>query len=179
MAYCAYRRPPDKYPALLSVPGAGVRPYRGLAEIAGRGVVTLPVGIHGIPVTMEQSVYDSPGAGALANYNTYGLDNKDRYYFRRVYLGCVRADDFLTSHPKWDSTNLAVTGGSQGGALSIVTARWIRGRKAWRRIIRRLPMSPDTCRIALVDGRTCSAPRRVRVRIARLARLRRQAIMMW
>jgi cephalosporin-C deacetylase-like acetyl esterase len=113
---------PGKYPALLSVPGAGIRPYRGLADIAARGVITLQVGIHGIPVTMEQSVYDSLSAGALANYNTIGLENRDRYYFRRVYLGCVRANDFLTSHPKWDGSNLAVTGGSQGGALSIVTA---------------------------------------------------------
>jgi cephalosporin-C deacetylase len=113
---------PGKYPALLSVPGAGVRPYRGLAEMAGRGVITLQVGIHGIPVTMEQSVYDSLGTGALMNYNTFGLDNRDRYYFRRVYLGCVRANDFLTSIPKWDGANLVVTGGSQGGALSIVTA---------------------------------------------------------
>ena len=96
---------PGKYPALLSVPGAGVRPYRGLAEMAGRGIITLQVGIHGIPVTMEQSVYDSLGAGALANYNTFGLDNRDRYYYRRVYLGCVRANDFLTSHPKWDGVN--------------------------------------------------------------------------
>jgi cephalosporin-C deacetylase-like acetyl esterase len=113
---------PGKYPALLSVPGAGVRPYRGLAAIAARGVITLQVGIHGIPVTMEQSVYDSLGAGALMNYNAFGLDNRDRYYFRRVYLGCVRANDFLTGHPKWDGASLAVTGGSQGGALSIVTA---------------------------------------------------------
>jgi cephalosporin-C deacetylase len=113
---------PGKYPALLSVPGAGVRPYRGLAAIAARGVITLQVGIHGVPVTMEQSVYDSLGAGALMNYNAFGLDNRDRYYFRRVYLGCVRANDFLVAHPKWDGANLAVTGGSQGGALSIVTA---------------------------------------------------------
>jgi len=113
---------PGKYPALLAVPGAGVRPYRGLAALAARGVITLQVGIHGIPVTMDQSVYDSLAAGALANYNAFGLDNRDRYYFRRVYLGCVRANDFLTSHPKWDGVHLAVTGGSQGGALSIVTA---------------------------------------------------------
>jgi cephalosporin-C deacetylase len=113
---------PGKYPALLSVPGAGVRPYKGLAEMASRGIITLQVGIHGIPVTMDQSVYDSLGAGALMNYNAFGLDNRDRYYYRRVYLGCVRANDFLTSHPKWDGVNLAVTGGSQGGALSIVTA---------------------------------------------------------
>lgn len=113
---------PGKYPALLSVPGAGVRPYRGMADVAALGVITLQVGIHGIPVTMEQSVYDSLGVGALANYNTIGLDDRDRYYYKRVYLGCVRANDYLTSHPKWDGANLVVTGGSQGGALSIVTA---------------------------------------------------------
>jgi cephalosporin-C deacetylase-like acetyl esterase len=71
---------------------------------------------------MDQSVYDSLGTGALAGYNSFGLDNKDRYYYRRVYLGCVRANDFLTTHPNWDGSNLAVSGGSQGGALSIVTA---------------------------------------------------------
>ena len=113
---------PGEYPALLAVPGAGVRAYHGLAEMAARGVITLQVGIHGIPVTMDPELYTSLGAGALANYNTFGLDSRDRYYYRRVYLGCVRANDFLTSHPKWDGTHLAVTGGSQGGALSIVTA---------------------------------------------------------
>lgn len=113
---------PGKYPALLSVPGAGVRPYRGMAETAARGVITLQVGIHGIPVILDQSVYDSLGAGALAGYNTFGLDNRDRYYYRRVYLGCLRGNDYLVSHPKWDGANLVVTGGSQGGALSIVVA---------------------------------------------------------
>jgi cephalosporin-C deacetylase-like acetyl esterase len=58
----------------------------------------------------------------LSGYLNFGLDHRDRYYYRRVYLGCVRANDFLTAHAKWDGANLAVTGGSQGGALSIVTA---------------------------------------------------------
>lgn len=113
---------PGKYPALLAVPGAGVRPYRGMAQMASHGIITLQIGIHGIPVTMEENVYESLRAGALANYPTIGLDSRDRYYYRRVYLGCVRANDFLTSLPNWDGEHLAVTGGSQGGALSIVTA---------------------------------------------------------
>jgi cephalosporin-C deacetylase-like acetyl esterase len=113
---------PGKYPALLAVPGAGVRAYRGMADVAARGVITLQVGIHGVPVTLDPSVYESLAAGALANYNTFGLDSRDRYYYRRVYLGCVRANDFLTSRPNWDGEHLVVTGGSQGGALSIVTA---------------------------------------------------------
>lgn len=115
-------RAPGKYPALLYVPGAGVRPYRGAVEMAERGIITLQVGIHGVPINMEQSVYDSLGAGALSGYQTFGMDNRDRYYYKRVYMGCVRANDFLVTHPKWNGTDLAVTGGSQGGALSIITA---------------------------------------------------------
>jgi cephalosporin-C deacetylase len=111
-----------KYPALLEVPGAGVRPYSGSIAMAEKGIITLQIGIHGIPVNMEPSVYTDLGAGVLNGYPNYNLDNKDRYYYKRVYLGCIRANDFLTSLPQYDGSNLAVTGGSQGGALSIVTA---------------------------------------------------------
>ncbi len=111
-----------KYPALLRVPGAGVRPYAGDVAMADRGIITLEIGIHGIPVNMDQSVYLNLGAGALASYWTYNMDDRDRYYYKRVYLGCVRANDFIFSLPQFDGQHLAVTGGSQGGALSIVTA---------------------------------------------------------
>ncbi|WP_337043394.1 acetylxylan esterase [Emticicia sp. 17c] len=111
-----------KYPALLRVPGAGVRPYGGDIKTAEKGIITLEIGIHGIPVTMEPYVYTNLGAGPLNAYWTYNLDNRDLYYYKRVYLGCVRANDFLAGLPQFDGKNLAVTGGSQGGALSIVTA---------------------------------------------------------
>jgi cephalosporin-C deacetylase-like acetyl esterase len=111
-----------KYPALLQVPGAGIRPYSGDVAKAEKGVITLQIGIHGIPVTMEKEVYDNLAAGALAGYPTFNLDNRELYYYKRVYLGCVRAVDFLQSLPQYDGTNLGVSGGSQGGALSIVAA---------------------------------------------------------
>jgi cephalosporin-C deacetylase len=111
-----------KYPALLRVPGAGVRAYNGDIATAEKGVITLEIGIHGIPVIMDPSVYTDMGAGLLNGYPAYNLDDRDRFYYKRVYLGCVRANDFLTSLPQYDGTNLAVTGGSQGGALSIITA---------------------------------------------------------
>ena len=115
-------RAAGKYPAVLSVPGAGVRPYRGLTELAGRGLITFQIGIHGIPVIQPQEVYDGLASGGLSGYPTFGLDSRERYYYRRVYVGTLRANDFLTSLPQWDGRNLGVTGGSQGGALSIVTA---------------------------------------------------------
>ncbi|AQG79439.1 acetylxylan esterase [Spirosoma montaniterrae] len=111
-----------KYPALLKVPGAGIRPYNGDVAMAEKGIITLEIGIHGIPVNMDPSVYVNLQAGPLQNYQNINLDDRDRYYYKRVYLGCVRAIDFLTTLPQYDGQNLAVTGGSQGGALSIITA---------------------------------------------------------
>ena len=111
-----------KYPAILKVPGAGARPYTGDIATAEKGFITFEIGIHGIPVTMDASVYNNLMAGALAGYWNTNLDDKDRYYYKRVYLGCVRANDFIVSLPQYDGTHLGVTGGSQGGALSIITA---------------------------------------------------------
>ncbi|HEY9250830.1 MAG TPA: acetylxylan esterase, partial [Rariglobus sp.] len=113
---------PGKYPAVLGVPGAGVRPCTGMKILASRGVITLQIGIHGIPVNLPQELYDQLSSGALVDYGTLNLDNRDTYYYRRVYLGCIRANDFLVSLPEYDGENLGVTGGSQGGQLSIVTA---------------------------------------------------------
>jgi len=111
-----------KYPALLKVPGAGVRGYLGDTALAEKGIITFEIGIHGIPVTLDAAVYYNLGAGALNGYWTYNLDNKNNYYYKRVYMGCVRANDFLCSLPQFDGVNLAVSGGSQGGALAIITA---------------------------------------------------------
>jgi cephalosporin-C deacetylase-like acetyl esterase len=113
---------PGKYPAILRVPGAGVRPYNGDVIMASRGAITFEIGVHGIPVNMPKHVYDDLAAGALNGYWLFNFADKDHYYYRRVYLGCLRANDFITSLPEWDGKNLVVAGASQGGQLSIVTA---------------------------------------------------------
>ena len=111
-----------KYPAILHVPGAGIRPYYGEVKEAEKGFITFSIGIHGIPVNLEKSVYDNLMQGALKNYWTINLGDKDKAYYKRVYLGCVRAVDFIVGLDNFDGENLGVTGGSQGGALSIITA---------------------------------------------------------
>lgn len=113
---------PGKYPALLRVPGAGVRGYSGAIAEAEKGIITLEIGIHGIPVTLEPSVYVSLGQGGLYRYQYQNWDNRDEVYYKRVYMGCVRAVDYLCSMEAFDGVNLLVQGGSQGGALAIVTA---------------------------------------------------------
>ena len=111
-----------KYPAILHVPGAGIRPYYGNIGDAEAGFISFSIGIHGIPVDLDKSVYENLSKGALASYMTLNLDDKDRAYYKRVYLGCVRSVDFIESLDCFNGQDIGVTGGSQGGALSIVTA---------------------------------------------------------
>jgi len=111
-----------KYPAILHVPGAGIRPYYGDVWEAEAGFVSFTIGIHGIPVNLDPGVYEDLRHGALDGYWTTNLDDKDKAYYRRVYLGCVRAVDFIEGLECFNGADIGVTGGSQGGALSIVTA---------------------------------------------------------
>ncbi len=113
---------PGKYPALLRVPGAGVRPYQGDVWTASQGAITLEIGIHGVPVTMEQKVYDNLMEGALNCYWEANMDSRDRSYYKRVIVGAVRAIDYIASLDEWNGTSLGVTGSSQGGFLSLACA---------------------------------------------------------
>ncbi|MFV0290750.1 MAG: acetylxylan esterase [Mangrovibacterium sp.] len=118
----AIPRATGKYPALLRVPGAGVRPYYGDVQTAEKGAIVLEIGIHGIPVTMPQSTYDELASGALNGYWDFNRDNKDENYYKRVVVGAVRAVDYICSLPEYNGESLGVTGSSQGGALSVMTA---------------------------------------------------------
>lgn len=113
---------PGKYPALLRVPGAGIRPYYGDVTTAEKGAITLEIGIHGIPVTMTQDYYDKLFNGALWEYWKMNRDSREASYYYRVVLGSVRAVDFIQSLPEYNGQALGVTGSSQGGALSVMTA---------------------------------------------------------
>lgn len=111
---------PGKHPALLVLPGAGVRPYFPDTAIARRGIIHLRLGIHGIPVDRDSLLYNELRATALARYYTYGLEDRDLYYYKRVIVGVVRAGDFIYQLPEFDGTTYGVEGGSQGGGLAII-----------------------------------------------------------
>jgi cephalosporin-C deacetylase-like acetyl esterase len=118
----AVPKKPGKYPAILRVPGAGIRPYAGDSKTAGLGFITLEIGIHGIPVNLDQQVYDNLMNGALSSYWSVKMNDRNTHYYKRVFLGCVKAVDFIFTLPEFNGSDIAVTGGSQGGALTLITA---------------------------------------------------------
>ena len=113
-----------KYPVVLCPPGAGIKtikePMRN-TYYAKNGFIRLEMEIHGLhpEITADQF---SEISSAFGDYIQNGLDDKENAYLRHVYVACVRAMDYLTSLPEWDGKNAFVQGGSQGGALSIITA---------------------------------------------------------
>lgn len=116
-----------KYSVVLCPPGAGVKtikePMRNL-YYAKNGFIRLEIEIHGLnpEMTAEQFKEMSSAFDHENGYLCNGLDDKDNYYMKHVYVACVRAIDYLCSLPQWDGKNVFVQGGSQGGALSLITA---------------------------------------------------------
>ena len=116
-----------KYPVVLCPPGAGIKtikePMRN-TYYAKNGFIRLEMEIHGLnPEMTEEEFREISSAFSGANgYLENGLDNRDNYYMKHVYVACVRAIDYLCSLPDWDGKNVFVQGGSQGGALSLITA---------------------------------------------------------
>ena len=112
-----------RMPVMIEWPGAGVKPHRGLqTALLDSGVVVLEMGVNGIPVNGEERMYADLKANALSDYWTMHIEDRDRYYYKRIYAGTVKTVDFVCTLPFVDTTRIAVSGGSQGGALSLVHA---------------------------------------------------------
>lgn len=64
---------------------------------------------------------DASGGGAPAypGYLTRGIADPLTYYYRRVFTDGVRAVEAARTHPRVDPARVAVTGGSQGGGISL------------------------------------------------------------
>ena len=119
----------ESMPACLCPPGAGIKTIKEPLRhkyYAENGFIRLEVEIHGLDPRLSAETFQEVSSGFSNGNNHYyftnGLQSRDNYYMRHVYAGMVRWIDFLCSLPEWDGKNVAVQGGSQGGALAIVTA---------------------------------------------------------
>lgn len=68
---------------------------------------------------------DLPVDGSSPHYPgfmTQGVLDPETYYYRRVYMDGMRAVAAAQSHPAVNADRIAVTGGSQGGGITIAVA---------------------------------------------------------
>lgn len=111
-----------KHPVLFQPPGAGNNKISPTTYYSDRGYIFLNVNIH----SDCNSELDDASYAAIRKrsdgYANKGIEDKESYYYREVYAGCARCVDYMMTLAEWDGRNVGVTGGSQGGALSIITA---------------------------------------------------------
>lgn len=62
------------------------------------------------------------GSGMVTNQASKGVLSQYEYYYRAVYMDCVKALDLLQTLPFIDANRLFVRGGSQGGALGMAVS---------------------------------------------------------
>ena len=119
---------PKSCPVHVTFHGAGVVSARQQITPALHGIITLDVNAHGIVNGQPKEFYrnlrknfyyrslDGKRDGRYAHWNN---DNRDKYYFRGMYMRVMRALEYAKSLPEWDGKTLIVSGASQGGAQAI------------------------------------------------------------
>ncbi len=67
-------------------------------------------------------LYADGGNAHFPGSMTKGILDPRHYYYRRVFTDAVRAIDTARAHPEVDAAQIAVTGGSQGGGITVAAA---------------------------------------------------------
>ena len=75
-----------KHPVMLHPPGAGVKRINPTPWFAQEGFITLTIGINGIPMdATDEEIKAKQQELNRGDYAYIGLENKDVYYYRKVY----------------------------------------------------------------------------------------------
>jgi cephalosporin-C deacetylase len=91
-----------------------------LLQWTSMGMAALAIDARGQGgLTPDFAVYPQ---GGVAGWMTLGILEPRSYYYKQVYLDCVRAIDFVCSREEVDGNRIAVYGGSQGGGLALAAA---------------------------------------------------------
>jgi cephalosporin-C deacetylase len=85
-----------------------------------QGYAVFAIDVRGQSGTSTDS--GSYSTGHVRGWMTQGILDEDEYYYRGVYADCVRALDFVCVQPEVDVTRIGITGGSQGGGLTLAVA---------------------------------------------------------
>ncbi len=84
------------------------------------GYAVLSIDIRGqAGVSPDHVKYAS---GTVMGWMTLGIEDPNNYYFKYVYMDAVRAIDFVQTRKELDHTRIALTGGSQGGGITLAVA---------------------------------------------------------
>jgi cephalosporin-C deacetylase len=115
-------------PIVLLVHAAGVKGSWCRSEVqnamnyAKKGALCFDLNAHGMLNGQPDEYYNNLEAGELKEYWVSGLESREDFYFRGMYLRLLRTIEFLTRQPEWDRKRILVIGESQGGGQALAAA---------------------------------------------------------
>ncbi|WP_213454139.1 acetylxylan esterase [Rhizomonospora bruguierae] len=104
--------------------GRGLPHERNLFAQAGYAHFVMDTRGQGSAWSVGDTDDAEPAAGApsIPGFMTRGIMDPATYYYRRVFTDAVRAVEAVRTHPAVDASRVAVTGGSQGGGITLAAA---------------------------------------------------------
>ena len=122
--YLTVPRKKGKYPAFVTVPGAGPGISSPAASYARRNVITLAVNVHKFPTAdnaaeQKKRYLEDCKKGS---YPHRGTNDKNSYFFRSVYAGIDRMINYIAQMEEFDGKHMVVDGSSQGGGSALILA---------------------------------------------------------
>ena len=115
---------PGKYPALAGVPGAGPGkadpvPYWNSPVPA----IELWLNVHNFVTCSTQQEqkekYAAYNKSLGVSYWYSNAEDRERYFYRKVWLAVNRAVDYVAALPEYDGRHFAMAGNSQGGGTAL------------------------------------------------------------
>jgi len=99
-----------KFPVMVSYVGYSGKPSCPSTE-SDLDYAEFVLATRGQGVEKSRNIY--------GEWMTYGLNDKNEYYYRGAFMDVVRAIDFVASRPEVDVNHIFAQGGSQGGAFTL------------------------------------------------------------
>ena len=123
--YLSVPKAKGKYPAYITVPGAGPGFVGPASQWAGKNVITLTMNVHKFPTAdnaAEQKARYAESQKIKPHYPARGAGNRDTYFFRSVYVGINHVINYVAAMPEWDKKHMVTSGSSQGGGSALILA---------------------------------------------------------
>lgn len=119
---------PGKYKVSMRIPGAGI--YKRHVKIADApNTISIELSVHDFPINQPIKTYEKiiPNYfrvinGKKVRYEMFNIQDREKYYYKSVILGLWRTLDIACALPNVDLNKVMVSGGSQGGGLTLAIA---------------------------------------------------------